>query len=186
MGTELIGFLTPATAGPAEDIRRHLAEELPAVRGPSRYVSVEVLPRTARGDVDRDALERSAGGASVETPEEMMSPTEERLAGMWSDVLGGTEVRLHDNFFTLGGHSIHATRVISQVRSIFDADVPIRDLFDSRSLADFARRVTVAAGGAEIADEISRTYTELQSLSEEEVRARLLSYEAGEVSGPSA
>lgn len=186
MGTDLIGFLAPATAGPAEDIRRHLAEELPTGRGPSRYVSLDVLPRTSRGDVDREALARSAGSASVEAGPEKMTPTEERLAVMWSDVLGGPGVRVHDNFFALGGHSLLATRVISQVRSIFDADVPIRDLFDSRSLADFAEKVTVAVGGAEIADAIARTYTELQSLSEEEVRARLLSYQAGEGGGPSA
>ncbi|HSK80860.1 MAG TPA: amino acid adenylation domain-containing protein, partial [Thermoanaerobaculia bacterium] len=70
-------------------------------------------------------------------PEER-SPVEELVAGIWADLLGATGVAPEDNFFELGGHSLLATRVISRIRTVLGADIPMRAVFEEPSLRGFA------------------------------------------------
>ncbi|HLN62680.1 MAG TPA: amino acid adenylation domain-containing protein, partial [Symbiobacteriaceae bacterium] len=51
-----------------------------------------------------------------------------------------------DDFFDLGGHSLMATRVVARVRDCFGQDVPVRVLFEHRTLAEFV--AAISAGGA--------------------------------------
>ena len=69
------------------------------------------------------------------------TPAEEILAAIWAEVLGLERVGVHDSFFDLGGHSLRATQVISQVRRIFKLDMPLRRLFESPTIAGFAEHV---------------------------------------------
>ena len=69
------------------------------------------------------------------------TPTEELLATVWKQMLGSEQVGLTDNFFELGGHSLLTTRVIAQVRGLFQVEVPVRTLFDAPTLGEFARRI---------------------------------------------
>jgi amino acid adenylation domain-containing protein len=67
------------------------------------------------------------------------TPAEERLAGIWSEVLGVKRVGVHDNFFLhLGGHSLLATRVASRVRRAFGVELPLPRLFERPTLGELA------------------------------------------------
>ncbi|MGW7365539.1 amino acid adenylation domain-containing protein [Streptomyces sp. NPDC054841] len=66
---------------------------------------------------------------------------ERTVAEVWSRVLGVDRVGLHDNFFALGGDSIAATKVISQVRQEFDVELPLSSIFEAPLLQDFAAQV---------------------------------------------
>jgi amino acid adenylation domain-containing protein len=79
---------------------------------------------------------------------------EERLAAIWSDVLGLDRVGAADDFFDLGGHSLLATQVISRVREAFGVEVPLSQIFEATTVADFAavvekRRDVAGVGGGE-------------------------------------
>jgi acyl carrier protein len=64
--------------------------------------------------------------------------TEQRLARIWSDVLGVETVSVGDNFFELGGHSLLAADVTARACQEFDIALPVRALFASPTVRELA------------------------------------------------
>ncbi|HET9228928.1 MAG TPA: amino acid adenylation domain-containing protein, partial [Thermoanaerobaculia bacterium] len=143
----LAAYVVPAgEAGPdSEDLRNALRRSLPEYMVPSAFVTLEELPRTANGKLDRKALpvpEWSAG-TGFAAPQ---TPTEELLSEVWSSILGVSRVGREDSFFDLGGHSLLATRMVSRLREVRGVELSLRTLFDKPRLADLARAVDESAG----------------------------------------
>jgi Phosphopantetheine attachment site len=97
---------------------------------PSAFVFMQSLPQT-NGKIDRRALplpERTRPNLDQSyTPAK--NDTEQQLAAIWEQVLDLRPIGVHDSFFDLGGHSLAATRVVSQVIKIFQLELPLRSLF---------------------------------------------------------
>ncbi|MFJ8545471.1 amino acid adenylation domain-containing protein [Streptomyces sp. NPDC093586] len=113
-----------------------LAEVLPEYMIPSLYVQLDALPLTANGKLDRRALpdpDETAGDSYVAP----RTPTEERIAAVWSDLLG-KDASAHDSFFDIGGHSILAVRLVSRLQQDFDLDLPMRVVFERPTIAQLA------------------------------------------------
>ncbi len=128
-----------------EELRSFLAEILPWYMVPSVFMNLATLPLTPTGKVDRRALPPPAQGEEESKSYEPPStPTEETVAGIWSEVLGREQVGRQANFFDLGGHSLLATQVISRVRQAFDVNLQLRALFEAVDLARFAERIDLA------------------------------------------
>ncbi|HEY6921962.1 MAG TPA: condensation domain-containing protein, partial [Steroidobacteraceae bacterium] len=75
------------------------------------------------------------------------APTSEieiAIAGIWQDLLHLERVGRHDHFFELGGHSLFAVQLVSRLRQVLGADVTLRDLFATPTLAALAKRATEA------------------------------------------
>ncbi len=108
--------------------------ELPALDGP-----------------ERRAVPLGVGPAMHPIAEGPRTPLEELLAGIWEDVLGIERPGLHDDFFELGGQSLLAARVVSRLRNVLGVDLPLRALFEDRTLAGLAARVEAErnAGGVQ-------------------------------------
>lgn len=138
-GKQLIAFVV-AESGGADDWRRYLRERLPEHMVPSLYVSLEAMPLTENGKVDRRALPdpilQSSLGQDETAPKNL---TEELLAGVWEQVLKLGPVGMHTSFFDLGGHSLLATQVVSRIREVFEIEMPLRSLFESPTVAELAR-----------------------------------------------
>ena len=60
------------------------------------------------------------------------------LATLWEKHLGVRPIGIHDSFFDLGGHSLMATRLVSEVATHFRSDIPLRCLFGSPTVAEMA------------------------------------------------
>jgi len=121
---------------PAE-LRTHLKQRLPEYMVPSAFVTLRELPLTTSGKVDHRALPEpspSAAGAAGVPPR---TPTERRLAAIWSDVLGMDAVGIDDNFFDLGGASIQCMRVVTQANEAGLSLTP-EMLFEHQTIAELA------------------------------------------------
>ncbi|NJN06649.1 MAG: SDR family oxidoreductase [Richelia sp. RM1_1_1] len=69
---------------------------------------------------------------------------EQKIAKIWQQVLGITEVGIDDNFFELGGDSLIATCVMSQIRQVFGVELPLRYLFEKPTIAELAEEIEKA------------------------------------------
>ncbi|HLL85279.1 MAG TPA: phosphopantetheine-binding protein, partial [Longimicrobium sp.] len=135
----LVGYVVAAGAAPGADVlRAHLLERLPPHMVPGAFVSLERLPRTATGKVDRGALPQPGIGGSEKGYVAPRTPTEGALAGIWADVLEIDRVGVHDNFFELGGHSLLAMMISSRVRESLGMELPLSLLFQSPTVAQLA------------------------------------------------
>ena len=142
----LVGYVT-GTADPAE-IRRQLAERLPAYMVPSAMVVIDALPLTVSGKLDTRALPAPEyqDTARYRAP---ATAIEEILAGIYAQVLGLDRVGVDDSFFDLGGDSLSAMRVIAAVNTSLDASLAVRTLFDAPTVAQLAPRIGESSGGLE-------------------------------------
>ncbi len=113
----LVAFIVENDSRPADDltIRAALENKLPEYMVPTAFVRVDALPLTINGKVDRIALSAQAPLASADAAYvKARTPTEETLAGIWSEVLKVNPVGVNDNFFDLGGDSILGTLILAR------------------------------------------------------------------------
>ncbi|WP_225728603.1 non-ribosomal peptide synthase/polyketide synthase [Nocardia sp. JCM 34519.1] len=122
------------------DVRRWVGERLPEFMVPSVVMVIESMPLTANGKVDRKVLPDPEFASSVA----YRAPVGERermLAALFAEILGLDRVGVDDDFFALGGHSLLATRLTSRIRAVLGAEVPVRAIFDSPTVAQLAARL---------------------------------------------
>ena len=114
---KLVGYVVPKDAEPtALELRSFMKEHLPEYMVPTVFVTLEALPVSPNGKVDRKKLP-APDGRRVESGDQYAAPTtqaEEVLARIWAEVLGVPRVGIHDNFFALGGDSIVSIQVIAR------------------------------------------------------------------------
>ncbi|MCX4391837.1 non-ribosomal peptide synthetase [Streptomyces sp. NBC_01767] len=141
----LVAYLvaTGADAPSTADLHAHLGRFLPDYMIPAAFVTLERLPLTANGKVDRAALpvpdhQRPDLGREYTAPRNAVERT---VTAVWQELLGIERVGVHDNFFQLGGHSLLATQVASRLRKSLRVDVPVRAVFDSPTPAQLAQGI---------------------------------------------
>ena len=143
----IVGHVVPASPSiDSRDLRAYLRRSLPNVMVPSRFVTLDALPHTPNGKIDRNALMHrnpspapavTAGFPAAKVP---LSHLEERITDIWREVLGVPSVGVQDNFFELGGHSLSAVHVHGKLKALTVRPVAITDLFrfpTIRTLATF-------------------------------------------------
>jgi amino acid adenylation domain-containing protein/non-ribosomal peptide synthase protein (TIGR01720 family) len=101
------------------------------------------------------------------------TPLETVLVRMWMQILGVTQMGVHDNFFDLGGHSLLATQIVARVADAFQVDVPLRTLLEAPTVAGLAAAVLQYSGRPARVEKTAQLLIKLAALSEEEVSAIL-------------
>ncbi|MEV6561062.1 amino acid adenylation domain-containing protein [Nocardia sp. NPDC051756] len=148
-GDRLIGYAVPDTGiqlDPAE-LRAQVGEFLTGYMVPDAIVVLDVLPLTPNGKLDRKALP-APEFLSTATFRAPGSPVEQAVAEVFAGLLGANEIGLDDDFFGLGGNSLLATRVVARINEALDANLVVRELFESPTVAALAARVVPGAAKA--------------------------------------
>jgi len=141
----LCAFLVLQKGEALESAVKHLSELLPPYMVPSEFLTVETLPRGFNGKVDSQALLELFKSRKPEPGNEgPFSETHGAVAAIWKEVLNVPEVRLHDNFFKLGGHSLAILHVISRLRHRMGVEISVAEMFLSPTLDSFTCRVQQA------------------------------------------
>ncbi|MCP2343569.1 non-ribosomal peptide synthetase [Actinomadura rupiterrae] len=138
-GTQRLVAYTVGDADP-NVLREHVAGRLPDYMVPAAFVPLDVLPITVNGKLDRAALP-APDLAGITKGRPPRTPAEEVLCGLFAEVLGVASVGADDSFFELGGDSLLAMRLIARLRAVLDAEVGIRELFATPTVAGIARLV---------------------------------------------
>ncbi|AGC44898.1 non-ribosomal peptide synthetase [Myxococcus stipitatus DSM 14675] len=128
----------------SSSLRSFLLQRLPEYMVPAALVSLPSFPLSPNGKLDRKALpppDFASAASSDADFVEPSSPAQARLASIFSDVLGLPRVSIHSDFFELGGHSLLATQVVSRIRSAFNVELPLGELFSSPTVALLAERL---------------------------------------------
>ncbi|WP_156747937.1 non-ribosomal peptide synthetase, partial [Mycobacterium sp. 1465703.0] len=142
----LVGYVT-GTADPSE-VRSALAERLPAYMVPAAVVGLAALPLTVNGKVDKRALP-APEYHGVDRYRAPANHTEEILADIYARVLGIERVGVDDSFFELGGDSLLAMRVVAAIKATLDADLSVRAVFETPTVAQLASLIGADTRGLE-------------------------------------
>jgi amino acid adenylation domain-containing protein len=144
----LVGYLVTraGSAEPPADLRERLRTVLPEYMVPAAFVVLDRLPLTGSGKIDHRALpEPEWATAAAEVTVAPRTPLESELAALFAELLGlPAPVGVLDNFFSLGGHSLTATRLMTQVRIDYGVELPVRVLFTDPTVAGLAAAVEAA------------------------------------------
>lgn len=142
-GRQLIAYVA-GPPGIEATLRETTARTLPEYLRPARYVVLDALPLLPNKKVDRAALPPPP----VQDPglDQGVGPdgVQARLARLWCELLGVPAVRAGDDFFGLGGYSLLAARMMNRVQEDFGVRVPLRVLFEARTLGELASVVAEA------------------------------------------
>jgi amino acid adenylation domain-containing protein len=170
----LVAYIAPCEKpSPSVSVlRRAIRDKLPDYMVPSDFVFLDTLPLTPNGKLDRRSLP-DPGNSRPDLDIPFFAPrtsVEKQLAQIWAEVLSLDQVGLHDNFFDLGGHSLAATRVVSQVIKQFRLEVPLQALFQAPTVAEMSAVIDERQKNRLTEEELERILTELEAMSEEEAK----------------
>ena len=159
--------------GEAREWRAYLKERVPEYMIPV-FVSLEEMPLTVSGKIDRQALVAigvSEEGATYEPPR---TAIEESLVEIWRQVLGVERVGIHDNFFELGGHSLLAMQLNSRVCQMFQIEIGINSIFGAPTVATLAELIEKEQAGQQIDDSsLEDMLREIENLSMDDIDTAL-------------
>ncbi|XVQ08590.1 amino acid adenylation domain-containing protein [Spirillospora sp. CA-255316] len=147
--TALVGYVTAGAPCDPAELRAFVAGTLPAHMVPAAVVVLDAMPLNPNGKLDRSALpapdlSTPAGPAPSRGPRDAR---EEILRGIVADVLGLPDIGVDDGFFDHGGDSLKATRVAARARAAFGAELSVRALFETPTVAGLAAQLDAAAAG---------------------------------------
>ena len=131
----------------ADQLRALVRAALPDYMIPAHFVTLEALPRTTNGKLDRKALPPPDAAVVAPCTEAVAprTPSEEMVMAVFRDVLGRTDFGVLDNFFELGGHSLMAARLMLRLRTASGWDLPLRVLFERQTVAGLAEALDALA-----------------------------------------
>jgi acyl carrier protein len=128
---QLAAYLRPATGtgpGPA-DLRAHLAATLPAYMIPAYLITMPTFPLTANGKIDKAALPAPQDNQPPAGREPPRTLIETVLVDLYATVLNREHIGAADNFFDIGGNSLQAMQLITQLRTTLAVDLDVSAVF---------------------------------------------------------
>jgi len=148
------------------------------------YARIATELATAREVLEAVRARKQAAARPATPGVAPRTPLEQRLAALWSELLGLPSVGIDDNFFDLGGHSLLAVQLLSAVRQAFGVDLSLEVVYSGAfTVAELAKAIELYQIREAGEGEYGELLKELEGLSEDEARALLAQEENGEAPG---
>jgi amino acid adenylation domain-containing protein len=170
----LVAFVRTSAGLDERALQTELEAQLPGQLVPSRIEHVTAFPLTSSGKIDRRALLKALRGVAQALPARWDPPvtsTQRWIADHWQKVLGGQRIGLHDNFFTIGGHSLLAVKILAEVEYVYGVQPSLERFFETPTVAGLAGLLQEARS-AEVSDD--QLLRRIEDLTDEQV-AELMS-----------
>ncbi|KMN57200.1 non-ribosomal peptide synthetase [Bacillus sp. LK7] len=136
--TELCAYIVTEEGTESETVQQALRNEMPAYMVPAFFETLEALPVTPNGKLDRRALpeprKKAHTGRAFTEPE---SDMEKELSAIWSEVLGTENIAADQSFFELGGDSIKALQVSARLHQA-GKQIAVKDIFSRPTIRELA------------------------------------------------
>ena len=133
-----------------DDLLRHLRDRLPLYMVPTYLDVIDSLPQLASGKVDRKRLPKPTAPL-VSAKNNYVAPRndiERKIASVWEQLLKVSPIGIHDDFFMdLGGYSLLAAQMITQLRKEFTHDLALQDVYSHPTIEQFAKHVAELVQG---------------------------------------
>ncbi len=184
-GQQLVAYVVPTEGSLIEAeaeiqdafrsaLKSRLQAILPEYMVPAQYVLLASLPLTPNGKLDRKALPAPDWTGKAKHPPE--TEWERKLAQLWQEILGIEQIEWigrEDSFFDLGGHSLLVMRLVAKLKSAWQLDLSIRDVFEHPTLAAQAEVLGTLteshADGHDLMSDLADAFAELQAMSPEQL-----------------
>jgi amino acid adenylation domain-containing protein len=121
-------------------LREFLEQRIPNYMIPSLFVSLNSFPLSPNGKIDRKSL--PAPDLSQSRSDSYVAPrdyVEIRLCEIWEKLLKVSPIGINDNFFSVGGHSLLALRLVAEVQQHFERTLPLVVLFERGTIKELAK-----------------------------------------------
>ena len=128
----------------SREILGHLKSKLPSYMLPYGIKLMHGFPLTVNNKTDRKALkyeESETTDTAIRRKRHFLSPTEEKIFKIWSEILRIREIGRNDNFFDLGGNSLLAISLLNRMEEQLGVNISFKDLIINSSIADLGKYV---------------------------------------------
>ncbi|MBB2910235.1 thioester reductase-like protein [Streptosporangium becharense] len=156
-GERIAAAVVPRGMVTGRQLHRWVVDGLGEFKAPAHYAFVPEIPLNSMGKVLKrtlrerfEAILEASPDRVASVPETVSGACDGAVADLCAQVLGLDRVDPGDDFFTLGGNSLTATRLVQRFRHAFGVDVPMKALFESPRVADVAALLrSLQRGGTE-------------------------------------
>ncbi|HBP88786.1 MAG TPA: amino acid adenylation domain-containing protein [Nitrospirales bacterium] len=141
----LVAYIVPECSPPPNisEFRDFLSRSLPSYMVPTAFILLDAFPLTANGKVDRRKLP-AEDQRSAQVEEMYVAPRnslESQLTKIWETVLERPRIGITDNFFDLGGESLMAVRLCSEMERALHKKIPVPLIFHTQTIEQLADRI---------------------------------------------
>ena len=144
LGEDIVAAVVPRESAFLDEkaLRDFVSARLSRQKLPSRILIVDQIPRGPTGKLQRGRLAEELGpklNAPFSPPSGIL---ENVIAEVWAEILGVKQVGIYDNFFTVGGDSVSATRIVARLQDALQLDIPVATVFEYPTVAEIAQFIT--------------------------------------------
>lgn len=145
----LICFYSGTSSIDEKELLRFAGQLLPSYMVPAQWMYIQRWPLTANGKIDKKQLLDYAGNAGQMENAEPSTTTQEKLLQIWKDVLSKKDIGIRHNFFHIGGNSLNAIQVMTEVHKAFNAQIALQDIFAANTVEKLATVIDNSSAAAQ-------------------------------------
>jgi thioesterase domain-containing protein/acyl carrier protein len=140
LGKTLAAYVVPSKSKQptVEELRNYLQEKLPAYMIPGSFIFMETFPLTTSGKIDYRALSVSNLERSTEAMIAPRDRLESEILQLLQEILGIESISLQDNFIELGGNSLLAARLVTEIKHKYQQSISVANVFQAATLENLA------------------------------------------------